>query len=422
LDAAAVMRMLRGAGYPLVRSEVPVVPGKRDFVLDVVAWGPDSQGELIPQVAVEVKQRDDQSTLAAALRQLELARDVLGTRRNYVVLGDSWYAGDGGLVTATPVAGPSPVISNGPIKLTNPELVADLLIRRMFRLAGTERGRLEAGQLFISTAAQVIRETLPVGGIAADGLVIHVPREVLADALFGGLLTQLARPGSAGGQYLTLPPVASVLGRLLQARGGLILDPFCGSASLLWHAARHRISDVPMQLVGRDIDERVIMLASIAAELLPDSRQITLGDSLHEELPQAEYVISQPPIGLRVNHNLALLDGSTTSDADLIVLDRCISALRVGGRAALHTGRGWMSRESAMGYREWLNDNVRVAALIGLPGGLFTDSRIDSVVVVIERKPPTPTFVAQLGADWPIQLGENGPALNAYREHLRELG
>jgi hypothetical protein len=81
-----------------------------------------------------------------------------------------------------------------------------------------------------------------------------------------------------------------------------------------------------------------------------------------------------------------------------------------------------MSRESATGYREWLNDNVRVAALIGLPGGLFTDSRIDSVVVVIERKPPTPTFVAQLGADWPIQLGENGLALNAYREHLRELG
>ena len=422
MDAAAVMRVLSGAGYPLVRSEVPVVPGKRDFVLDVVAWGPDSQGELIPQVAVEVKRRDDQSTLAAALRQLQLARDVLGTRRNYVVLGDSWYAGDGGLVAATPVAGPSPVISDIPIRLTDPELVADLLIRRMFRLAGTERGRLEAGQLFIAATTQVVRETLSIGGIATDGPVIHVPREVLADALFGGLLTQLARPGSPGGQYLTLPPVGSVLGRLLQARGGLILDPFCGSASLLWHAARHRISDVPVQLVGRDIDEPVIMLASMAAELLPDSHQITLGNSLHEELPQAEYVISQPPIGLRVDHNLELLDGSTTSDADLIVLDRCISALRVGGRAALHTGRGWMSRESAMGYREWLNRNVRVAALIGLPEGLFTDSRIDSVMVVIERKPPTPTFVAQLGADWSIQLGENGPALNAYREHLRELG
>jgi hypothetical protein len=80
-----------------------------------------------------------------------------------------------------------------------------------------------------------------------------------------------------------------------------------------------------------------------------------------------------------------------------------------------------MYRENAMDYRGWLADNFRITALIGLPAGLFTDSKIDSVAAVIERKPPTPTFVAELEADWAVQLGENGPTLAAYREHLSEL-
>jgi hypothetical protein len=333
VDAAAVIDALSAAGYPLVRKEVPVVPGKRHFILDVVAWGPDSSGELSPQVAVEIKRHTDQSTLAAALRQLELARDVLGTRHNYVVLGDSWYAGDSGLITAAPVTGPARVTRDGPVRLTDPALVTDLLIRRMFRHADEERGRQQAGQLFISAATQVMRESLSVGGIAAEGQVIHVPRNVLADALFGGLLTSLARPGSPGGEYLTQPPVGRVLGLLLQARGGLVLDPFCGSGSLLWHAAQYRTPGIPLQLVGRDIDEQVIGLARLAAGLLPESHDITVGDSIQEELPGADYVISQPPIGLRTNQVSELLDGNTTGDGDLVVLDRCISALRSGGRS-----------------------------------------------------------------------------------------
>jgi hypothetical protein len=301
VDAAAVIDALSAAGYPLVRKEVPVVPGKRHFILDVVAWGPDSRGELSPQVAVEIKRNADQPTLVAALRQLELARDVLGTRHNYVVVGDSWYAGDSGLITAEPVTGPAQVTRDGPMTLTDHVLVTDLLTRRMFRYADEERGRLQTGRQLISAATQALRESLSVGGIAAEGQVIHVPRNVLAGALFDGLLTSLARPGSPTGEYLTLPPVGRVLGLLLQARGGVVLDPFCGSASLLWHAAQHRIPGIPLQLVGRDIDEQVIGLASLAAELLPESHDITVGNSIQEKVPGAEYVISQPPNGLRTN-------------------------------------------------------------------------------------------------------------------------
>jgi hypothetical protein len=421
VDADTVVDALSAAGYPLVRKEVPVVPGKRHFILDVVAWGPDNRSELSPQVAVEIKRNADQSTLAAALRQLELARDVLGTRHNYVVVGDTWYAGDSGLVNAAPVAGPARATRDGPVTVTDYALVTDLLIRRMFRHADEERGRLQTGRRLISAATQVLRESLSVGGIAADGQVIHVPRNVLAEALFDGLLTSLARPGSPTGEYLTLPPVGRVLGLLLQARGGVVLDPFCGSASLLWHAAQHRTPGIPLQLVGRDVDEQVIGLARLAAGLLAESHDIIVSNSIKEKLPAADYVISQPPIGLRTNQVSELLDGSTTSDGDLVILDRCISALQSGGRTVLHMGRGWMYRESAMAYRGWLADNLRITALIGLPAGLFTDSKIDSVAAVIERKPPAPTFVAELEADWAVQLGEDGPALAAYREHLSEL-
>jgi hypothetical protein len=104
------------------------------------------------------------------------------------------------------------------------------------------------------------------------------------------------------------------------------------------------------------------------------------------------------------------------------VIDRCIAALRIRGRAVLHTTRAWTWQEQASQFRRHLKDSVRVTALIGLPTGVFPGSAIDSVIAVIERKSPVPTFVAQLDGDWATQLSEGGAALSAYRHHVSDLG
>jgi len=59
MEVGLIETVLRDVGYPLVRRDVPVTPGSSRLRLDVVAWGPDSSGELVPQVAVEMKRRPD---------------------------------------------------------------------------------------------------------------------------------------------------------------------------------------------------------------------------------------------------------------------------------------------------------------------------------------------------------------------------
>lgn len=416
MDLDVVMAALRSAGYPLVRSEVPVEPGPGRFRADVVAWGPDSGGELVPLVAAEVKKRDDPEMLPQALRQLEVARELLGTREHYVVLGDVWYAADAGLLETYRVPGPSTAPYSGPVKLTDPTLVTDLLLHRILRVIDQDRGKS-----FIPAAEKVVGESLTSGGLLIDGGVIAVPETVLAEAMFNGLLTWMTRARSSSGQYLTTPSVGVVLGRLLEPRGGVVLDPFCGSASLLWHAAQCAQGSSPLQLIGRDINEETIRLAQLLANLLPGSHEIRLGDSLRDDLPKADYVITEPPIGMRSDQGWQLRGGSFTKSGDLAVIDRCIAALRPRGRAVLHTARAWTWQEQASQLRGELAMTVRISALIGLPTGLFPGSSIDSVIAVIERKSPAPTFVAQLGGDWATQLDDGGAALSAYRHHLLEL-
>jgi hypothetical protein len=114
MDIGLVETVLRDVGYPLVRRAVPVTPGSSRFRLDVVAWGPDPSGELVPQVAVEIKRHSGPEALPNALRQLAIARDVLGTNRHYVVLADRWYVADAGLINAAQVDGPESPATGGP--------------------------------------------------------------------------------------------------------------------------------------------------------------------------------------------------------------------------------------------------------------------------------------------------------------------
>ena len=419
MDIGLVETVLRDVGYPLVRRAVPVTPGSSRFRLDVVAWGPDPSGELVPQVAVEMKRHSGPKALPDALRQLAIARDVLGTNRHYVVLADRWYVADAGLINAAQVDGPEPPANSGPARLTDARLVADLLSRRLLVL--TDRhGRHEDTLL---ASRRLIDESLMVGGVAVDGQAVQVPSPVLAEALFDGLLGQLSRSSRHKGENLTLPSVGRALAQLLHPdRSGVLFDPFCGSGSLLWHAVQVAEDTVDLRLIGQDINPDIIALARLLCRLLPRQTDLRIGDSLEDELPDADFVITQPPLRLSPPGPYRLSDGSNTRDGDLVVLDRCLRVLRPGGRAVVHTLRGWTWREDvAARYRSWLADHVHVMALIALPTGLLPASAADSLIVVLQRTAPGETFVAQLNTDWSTQLGEDGPALAAYYEHLARL-
>lgn len=413
---------LRSVGYPLVRRDVPAWAGRAKLRIDVVAWGADAAGELVPQAAVEVKERGSTEAIPAALHQLATSRDLLGTRQHYLLLDGVWYMANAGLTAVVPVDGPEPAAGSGTVRLSEPALVSQMASGRLFHLVERRRGFEDASTAALSAAAQVIDEAVEHGGIIVDNQVISVPMEVLAESLFDSLLTWVMRFGRESGQYLTEPRVGAVFARLLAPTGtAVVLDPFCGSGSLLWHASQAAGPSAHLTLIGQDVDETIAAMARELGRLVPGGVEVRLSDSLKSELPTADYIITQPPIIPRLQRAHQQSDGQKTTDADVAVLDRCLRALRPGGRAVISTTRSWLWHESAGGYRRWLAEHAHVVALIGLPRGAFANTSIDSVVTVLAAAPPGETFVAQLGHDWLAELSDGGTALSAYREHLRSL-
>ena len=420
MSVDSAVTALRSVGYPLVRRDVPASAGRPRLRVDVVAWGADEAGELVPQVAVEVKESGGADAIPDALRQLATSRELLGTRQHYLLLDGVWYAADTGLTTAAPVDGPEPATRNGATELSDPALVGQMAAGRLFHLAERRRGFEVGNAAVLAAAAQLVDEAVEHEGLVVDDHIINVPMAVLAESLFDGLLTWVMRAGRESGQYLTEPRVSSVLARLLAPAGtAVVLDPFCGSGSLLWRARQVAGPDASLFLIGQDVNETIAALARRLARLVPGGIEVRIGDSLSGELPSADYIITQPPLIPRLQRTHQLSDGQGTKDADVAVLDLCLRALHPGGRAVISTARAWLWRESASGYRRWLAGHAHVVALIGLPRGAFADTTIDSVVTVLAAAPPGETFVAQLGFDWITELSDDGPTLRAYQEHLR---
>ena len=121
---------------------------------------------------------------------------------------------------------------------------------------------------------------------------------------------------------------------------------------------------------------------------------------------------------MRLDKTYTLLDGSKTRDVELVSLDRCIRSLKPSGRAVLHLSKGLTYRKQSEDYRDYLANNLRVSALIGLPSGAFFGTKIPSVIIAIDNDRPSSTFVAQIGPDWQEQLSPSGSALQAAKDHL----
>jgi type I restriction-modification system DNA methylase subunit len=146
---------------------------------------------------------------------------------------------------------------------------------------------------------------------------------------------------------------------------------------------------------------------------------VELGDSLAGSSRSAELIITAPPSGLRLRERYELLSGEYTVDGDLAAIDSCLRMLVSDGRAVILLSRGWTFRSGkAQRYRAWLGSQCRIAALVGLPTGALDMVNLPVLILVLEKKSPTTTFVAELEADWQEQLSENGQAMRSLQAHL----
>ncbi len=405
----SVMRQLQEVGYHLILSEQRV--NDREF--DFVAYAPDRAGKLKPHAVVEVKRVSGRGVREHALGTLAYARDLLGTEKHYLVEDDRWFLADAGLRQFTSVTGPQPPGRDDGI-VADDALLDQLLSRTLWRMADADSDRSADG--ITRALLTTLRRLEPTGVLHLSDQDVSTDRGMLWHA--ANRLARRVLETSGHADLFTPQQITDVMARMLGEPHGTVVDPFCGTGLLLAEVAEHaKVLDAEFH--GQDVNAFVVSIAAALAPLALAPLSVEQRDSLAGPVRSANLVISAPPWGLRLGERHELLSGETTADGDLAVIDACARALLPGGRAVLILPRGWTFRSGAAErYRAWLAQNFRVAALIGLPSGVLSVTNLPALVLILESKRPSATFVAHLEADWQEQLSADGTAMRALQVHL----
>lgn len=407
-----VVTRLRDVGYPLVMTNYRAGPVRPD----VVGFLPTRAGTLLPHAVVELKNfRHPQVRQGErALEQLASYRQALGTRVHYLVTGDGWHRADTGLRTLTEVPGPGEVWDQASYRdfvLDDNSVIRGVLDGELWSRLDAVRGHGGSG----------LDEVIAVLRAAADGSVsgrlgpnIVFDKDVLWSVVLEWLPTVMTRLERR--DLSTPAPITDLMARLCDGFGGAVLDPFCGTGMLLARAGA--IAAKSSVLYGRDLDTAMVSVAQELGNLAPNEVEVQRADAFSDPLPAADLVVTAPPFGLRLPEPFDLSNGDKTRDGDLAVIDTCLRALNPGGRLVMLTSKGWLFKTSATRYRQYLAQESHIQALVGLPGGLLRATSIPTTIVVIDKKAPGETFVADMSADWESELAEDGAAWQALRQHL----
>ncbi|MFJ6281062.1 HsdM family class I SAM-dependent methyltransferase [Arthrobacter subterraneus] len=407
----AIAEHLRGLGYALVQTEarLPDAPRLR---VDVLAWAPDDTGELVPRLAIEIKhtQRPE-----SALPLLAQVRASLGTVEHYAVTNEAWFRAGYGLRTLEQVPGPSPLTGRLGGELKSVHLATELLQQRIWKNANRREQDGELGRFVDAVSVdsnQAIIETANGDVVAVDPTVLwRARRAVLAD---------MAERDRFASFFVSPPAVSVAIASLAGNRlGGTVLDPFCGSGSFLWALQERATHEGRMiEAIGRDVNPSVIKAASLIGQTAPTKIVFDAGDAFATALPRADVIVTAPPMGLRLGEPYELQIGTSTRHADIAAVDVCLRALKPGGRAVFQLAPHIAFQAQAETYREYLAKEYRVAALIGCPSGSAYGTKIQTVLMVVDKAPAGDTFVAQLSADWETQLAPTGPAMASALAHI----
>lgn len=412
----AVKQRLLDAGFGLVMCE-PRMPLFGNYRPDVLAWASDEFGNLVPWALVEMKQKQDPHP-ALALQQLAALRSQLGTREHYVLINETeWFKADPGLQMLNKVAGPTPPCYGGRGILRDPELLTAMMQEHMWRtyeaLRSIHGPRQHNDDALYAACTQTLPPELADSKIDIDKNTLWKAQRFAIERI-----QHRKEYGYAfGSQPTVADAIAGLLGKKLE---GTIANPFCGTGSLLWSAieAATTTDQSLEKAIGLEIVTNEVELARSVALNAPVTTTIRNANPLDTELPHVDCIVATPPLAMRLDKTYTLLDGSKTRDVELVSMDLCIRSLKPGGRAVLHLSKGLTYRKQSEDYRDYLANNLRVGALIGLPSGAFFGTKIPSVIIAIDNDCPSSTFVAQLGPDWQEQLSPSGSALQAAKDHL----
>jgi hypothetical protein len=404
-------RQLEAAGF-FVSREVPHTAKGVRFRADLIAYGPDENGILRPEVLIEVKARD-KSINRAALAQLSRYAVAFDTPRTYLFDG-GWRAVDPTFSETRRTIAPAPARGSSirPDVGLSLELLRPSIMRMLSRLK--DASREESPELSVQT----VREVLKAVAEDLSGWTDRHPEDrwSIARAVASELL-------DAHSRALQVPmSLAEGMANLLAAEPNWqVADPACGIGTLLLAVGdRGYRRDNPVLVAG---DDRDVRLRGIAQELLGFAglqlNPIEAGVRGDGSQGALQGGISFPPMGARRTERFRLPSGDWTRGDDMFALATLIAQVTPGGRVVFGTTQSFLSGSSLAAYRHYLSETFWVVAVIELPSRTFAATSIAPALIVIQRTAPGQTMVASLDEDWKQQLSDNGSFYKAYLSHLR---
>lgn len=222
------------------------------------------------------------------------------------------------------------------------------------------------------------------GGSAAlpDGVrraVADVVAEVGAVEAFEQVC---ARYCEASSRQLAVTPreLASLMIELASVDASLVLDPACGTGSLLAAAPSG------VEVLGQELDPGLSRLARARLAFTHDAAQVVTGDALRADGFSgvgAAAVVCNPPFNERAwGHEELQFDPRWVyglppkGESELAWVQHCLAHLRPGGRAVLVLPPGVASRRSGRSIRAALLRRGVLRAVITLPPGAVAPAHL----------------------------------------------
>ncbi|MFB7866281.1 N-6 DNA methylase [Streptomyces sp. NPDC056069] len=252
--------------------------------------------------------------------------------------------------------------------------------------------RFGAERAVRTPTARALRPSVPLVRGVAELAAGTSPREAF-DFLLGRHLDANPR------QYTLTPPGPAALMAALAGPAATVLDPACGTGSLLRAAAA--TGDTLAALHGQDADPDLAALTALRLALGTDAAvdvRVLPGDTLRTDaFPAlaADAVLCHPPFNERNwGHDELAYDPRweygfpARTESELAWVQHCLARLRTGGTAVLLMPPAAASRRSGRRIRADLLRRGALRAVVALPAGAAPPYGIPLHLWVLRRPVP----------------------------------
>ncbi|MFJ9356957.1 N-6 DNA methylase [Streptomyces mirabilis] len=275
----------------------------------------------------------------------------------------------------------------------------------------------------VPDAEQVRFET---GDAAVLRALYACVRDEGGQAALGVLAERELEDSAASGAYQTPAPLADLLARLIPGSPARVLDPACGSGTLLAAAARRGARE----LYGQDTLPVQARRSAVSLMLTAPEATVTVhaADSLRADaFPGlvADAVLCNPPFGVRDwGHDELAYDPRWAygvpprAESELAWVQHALAHLTPGGYAALLLPPATAGRASGRRVRAELVRGGALRAVIALPVGAAVPLHVGLQIWVLQRPEPggperKSVLFVDTAADAATAAGRGGTAVTA---------